>query len=81
MTSVSTTGSVDRSPSPDPSESAAPIAPDRVDAAHAEPPAARVVQRRIARAKRLRRILAHRARTKPPASEVDVFFSSLFPKQ
>ena len=35
----------------------------------------------VARAKRLKRVFWRRARSKPPGSEVDVFFSSLFPKK
>ena len=81
VASVST-GSVDRSPSPGPSENAALIAPDRPDVAHSESRARMIGHNhRIARAKRLRRVLWRRHRSKPPGSEVEVFFSSLLTKK
>jgi hypothetical protein len=73
------TGSVDRSPSLGASESAVLTASDRQAAARSEPTTT-VASRshQIARAKRLRRILWHRMRGKPPVANLDGFFSSLF---
>jgi hypothetical protein len=69
------TGSVNRSPPPGASENAALTVSDQAS------PARITGQSRIARAKRLRRFLGRRVRSKPPGSEIGGFFSSLFPKQ
>ena len=80
VASVST-GSVDRSPSPGPSESAVLTASDRQAAARSEPEVHLTSQRhRAARAKRLRRVLWRRMRSKPLGASIDTFFASLFPK-
>ena len=75
------TGSVDRSPSPGTSESAVLTASDRQAAARSEPEVHLTGQRhRAARAKRLRRVLWRRMRSKPLGASIDTFFASLFPK-
>ena len=80
LASVST-GSVDRSPSPGASESAVLTASDRQAAARSEPEVHLTSQRhRAARAKRLRRVLWRRMRSKPLGASIDTFFASLFPK-
>jgi hypothetical protein len=80
VASVST-GSVDRSPSPGASESAVLTASDRQAAARSEPEVHLASQRhRAARAKRLRRVLWRRMRSKPLGASIDTFFASLFPK-
>jgi hypothetical protein len=80
VASVST-GSVDRSPPPGASQRAVLAASDRQAAARSEPEAHRTSQRhRAARAKRLKRVLWRRMRSKPPGMTIDAFFSSLFPK-
>jgi len=80
VASVST-GSVDRSPSPGASESAVLTASDRQAAARSEPEVHLTGQRhRAARAKRLRRVLWRRMRSKPLGASIDTFFASLFPK-
>jgi hypothetical protein len=80
VASVST-GSVDLSPPPGASESAVLAASDRQAAARSEPEVHLTSQRhRAARAKRLRRVLWRRMRSKPPGTSIDAFFSSLLPK-
>lgn len=75
------TGSVDRSPSPGASESAVLVASDRQAAERSVPTAHLTGQRhQAARAKRLKRILWRRVRSKPPGMSIDAFFSSLVPK-
>ena len=71
------TGSVDRAPSP-PSEDATPVVADNPEVARSGSPSrASGHNLRMARAKRLRRVLWRRTRVRPPGSEVDAFFSSL----
>ena len=73
VVSVNTT-SVDRAPSP-PSED---VAAGRTEDARSDSPSrASGHNHRVARAKRLRRVLWRRTRAKPPGSGVDAFFSSL----
>jgi hypothetical protein len=71
---------VDRSPPPGPSEGTALVESDQQGAARSVPTTSR--SHRIARVKRLRRVVWHRARSKPVGYEVDAFFFSLmFPKK
>ena len=80
VASVST-GSVDRSPSPGASESAVLAASDRQAAARSQPEAHLTSQRhRAARAKRLRRVLWRRMRSKPPGIEYRRVLFVAFPQ-
>jgi hypothetical protein len=72
------TGSVDRSASSGPSESAALTTSDQQGAARSEPTTSRSY--RIARAKRLKRVLWHRLRSKRPSVDLDAYFAKLFSK-
>jgi hypothetical protein len=80
VASVST-GSVERSLAPGASDNATLTAPNQPEVMRSDSPN-RLTRHshRMARAKRLRRVLWRRARSTPPGSEVDVFFSSLLKK-
>jgi hypothetical protein len=82
VTSVRT-GSVDRLSSPGARENAALVVPAQSDVARAESPSrATGHSQRIARAKRLRRVLWRRARSsKPQTSELEFLFAPIFPKK
>jgi hypothetical protein len=81
VASVST-GSVDRSPPPGASERAVLIASDRQGADRSEPTTTLTGRsHQIARAKRLKRILWRRVRSKPLGMNIDAFFASLFAKK